>query len=162
MFYLTLLIAVTLPQSLSSTEVPGLFQMDFESANSSRVQILKSLEGGKSSYVAIFYTSCKTVCPMTVKKVRTLQESKPADRVFLITIEPEVDTRGKLDEFRKKHSLPDNWLLLRSENRKLASMLKQTGFTYSGKKSASHRMHSVQIIHVKHDGSWTTVSRKLN
>lgn len=76
---------------------------------------------GKPKLVAFYYTECPDVCPMTVIDLLRLQETlegkgvqeKDYD-VILITLDPEVDTPDKIEQYKNQFDITaGNWLFLR-------------------------------------------------
>jgi cytochrome oxidase Cu insertion factor (SCO1/SenC/PrrC family) len=71
---------------------------------------------GAPTVVSAIYTSCTSRCPMTLQKLRTIDEAYraaglPAEFV-LVTLDPRTDTPGRLRQFKASRDLPDRWHLL--------------------------------------------------
>jgi protein SCO1/2 len=86
---------------------------------------------GRPLVVALVYTSCTTVCPLTVEKMRQVsaaleRQGRPAEYV-LVTLDPFTDTSERLREFKNARGLPGAWHLLRGpedQTRALAVLLR--------------------------------------
>jgi protein SCO1/2 len=73
---------------------------------------------GQTLIVAFVYTTCTTVCPLTVEKLRGLDErlrraGRPAELV-LVTLDPWTDSAAQLRSFKSERRLPERWHLLRA------------------------------------------------
>jgi protein SCO1/2 len=66
--------------------------------------------------VAAVYTSCTTRCPMTIQKVRAVDEAYRRAgvraEIVLVTLDPRNDTPERLRRFKVSHDIPDRWHLL--------------------------------------------------
>lgn len=87
---------------------------------------------GKPTVVAMVYTSCQYVCPLTVQNIKRIERALPANQVVkvnfaIFSFDSERDTPAKLAEFAKKHSITSpSWVLAQghaSAVRKLAVTL---------------------------------------
>lgn len=88
--------------------------------------------GGKPTVVAMVYTSCQYVCPLTVQNIKRIERSLSAVQASnvnfaLFSFDPERDTPAKLTEFAKLHGITSPaWTLAQgnaSAVRKLAVTL---------------------------------------
>lgn len=74
---------------------------------------------GKNMIVVMIYTSCKTACPLLVADMKTIKSKIPEDllketNLVLVSIDPEVDTPEKLNQFAKTNKMyGDPWIFLR-------------------------------------------------
>jgi protein SCO1/2 len=77
---------------------------------------LSSLAGEPFLVTAVF-TSCTTRCPLTIEKVRAVDEafrSRGAPvAIRLLTLDPITDTPERLRHFKEERHLPDSWHFLR-------------------------------------------------
>jgi cytochrome oxidase Cu insertion factor (SCO1/SenC/PrrC family) len=64
-----------------------------------------------------FFTSCTVRCPLTIRKLREVDEAfrkrGSSAPIVLVTLDPHTDTTGRLLRFKEERHLPDNWHLLR-------------------------------------------------
>jgi len=88
--------------------------------------------GGKPTVVAMVYTSCQYVCPLTVQNIKRIERSLSAAQAgkvnfALFSFDPQRDTPAKLTEFAKLHSITSpSWVLAQGSEsavRKLAVTL---------------------------------------
>ena len=72
---------------------------------------------GKLVVVSLVYTSCTTVCPLAIEKMRqvsaTLDREGRAAEYVLVTLDPTNDTPEQLRLFKEARGLPKGWHLLR-------------------------------------------------
>jgi protein SCO1 len=87
---------------------------------------------GRPQLVAMFYTSCKFVCPLIIDSVKGVENAlTPAERdrlsVLLVSIDPDRDDTAALASvFAKRRLDAARWALARTEQagvRKLAALL---------------------------------------
>lgn len=80
---------------------------------------LKDLRG-KTLVVVMIYTSCKTACPILVGKMKNINSLIPQKytddvNLVLVSIDPEVDTPERLNEFAKTNEMyGPQWTFLTS------------------------------------------------
>jgi cytochrome oxidase Cu insertion factor (SCO1/SenC/PrrC family) len=67
--------------------------------------------------VSAFFTSCGRTCPLTVEKLRRIEDAyRAAGRraeFVLVTIDPGNDDAEELQRYKREHRLPEAWHLLR-------------------------------------------------
>ena len=72
---------------------------------------------GSTLVLAPIYTSCSQVCPLTIGKLRRVQEALlregRAAEFVLLTFDPAADTPERLRRFKRSEQLPAAWHLLR-------------------------------------------------
>jgi len=72
---------------------------------------------GAPLIVTGIYTSCTERCPLTVEKVRKIDDAFRRHRidhqVVLVTLDPEHDTVERLRRFKAARNMPPSWRLLR-------------------------------------------------
>ena len=87
---------------------------------------------GKNMVVVMIYTSCKTACPLLVADMKTIRSKIPENllketNLVLVSIDPEVDTPKKLNEFAKTNNMyGEPWIFLRGsedDTKELANVL---------------------------------------
>lgn len=85
----------------------------------SQTLYLKNLRG-KTLVVVMIYTSCKTACPILVGKMKNIESLIPKKymedvNLVLVSIDPEVDTPDRLNEFAVKNEMyGPQWTFLTS------------------------------------------------
>jgi protein SCO1/2 len=71
---------------------------------------------GSTLVVAVIYTSCSTVCPRTVGKLRKVEEAfrrgGRTAQFLLVTLDPTTDTPERLRDYKVVERLPESWHLL--------------------------------------------------
>ena len=92
---------------------------------------LSSLNG-KPTVIAMIYTSCQYVCPLTIQNMKRIERALPASdagkvNFAVFSFDPERDTPAKLTAFAKTHAITaPSWVLAQgspSAVRKLAVTL---------------------------------------
>lgn len=102
---------------LSAPSTDSVFNINdqWTDANGKTFQLSKL--GGKPTVIAMVYTSCQYVCPLTVQNIKRIERSlseAQADKVnfALFSFDPERDTPSKLTAFAKLHGITSpSWTL---------------------------------------------------
>lgn len=111
---------------------------------------------GKTSVLAMIYTSCEYSCPLIIQemnKIKNKMASGTSDKVryVLVSMDPSRDTPQVLKKFASKRKLPSDWILLTAKNegavRELSAVL---GITY--KKTGKEFAHSNLISILDRNG----------
>lgn len=111
---------------------------------------------GKKSIITLFYTSCRTICPMTVdnlKEVEAALGDKAKDVEFvLVTIDPQ-DGQKQLKEFKEKHGI-NRWKVVSGSVKATRQLAADLGIGYGDKPGATelHQMHSLAYVVVDEKG----------
>jgi cytochrome oxidase Cu insertion factor (SCO1/SenC/PrrC family) len=102
---------------------------------------------GEPVVLAPFFASCTVLCPLTVEKVRMLDQAlrrrNLAARIVLVTLDPVHDGVDRLARFKETQHVPGSWHLLRGtvhETRALGRILGVRAI-YDG----AHIDHDVRI-----------------
>ena len=103
--------------TLSAPRTDSVFNItdQWTDADSKTFQLSKL--GGKPTVIAMVYTSCQYVCPLTVQNIkrieRSLSETQAGKVNFaLFSFDPERDTPAKLTAFAKLHGITaPSWTL---------------------------------------------------
>jgi protein SCO1/2 len=103
---------------------------------------------GKLLVVGLVYTSCTTVCPLSIEKMRQLsvafeREGRAAEFV-LVTLDPMNDTVAQLVRFKEARNLPRRWHLVRGSQQQtdaLADALRFKTVTMG-----DHVVHEAKIV----------------
>jgi protein SCO1/2 len=93
------------------------------------------LHRGHPVVVAMFYASCKQVCPMTIAKIQGVESKlSPADRarlrVLLVSLDPERDTVPALEALSTAHALDERWTLARVGEEHVRELSAALGIQY--------------------------------
>jgi len=80
---------------------------------------ISKLDYKNQIYVAdFFFTHCPTICPVTLKKMKRLQEATKGDDILLLshTVDPEYDTVGRLKWYCEVNEIDNsNWNFVTGE-----------------------------------------------
>jgi protein SCO1/2 len=116
---------------------------------------LSSLRG-KRTVFALFYSSCKTICPMTVKSLKTIEKAVAGSKdlqFVLVTIDPKADGPKQLADFATTQHL-QGWKILtgRPEDTKALAIALGLGFEEKRGNVDLHQMHSKSLVVIKESG----------
>lgn len=122
---------------------------------------------GKNIVLAMVYTSCRSVCPLIVSKLKKIEKAAAAKNLeiefVLVSLDPERDSPQMLEAFRKRENLSSqNWHLLvgsAADTRKLSNLI---SFNYSKNSLSGEIMHSNKISLLNKEGEIISVSDGLN
>ena len=128
-----LLLALPVP-GLAAAELPGdsLYLLQDRFTDQSGKAFSLADRRGKPQVVAMFYTSCRYICPLIVDRAKGVDHAlTPAERarlgVLLISIDPSRDDTAALASVARKRGLdPARWTLARTDAgtvRRVAAML---------------------------------------
>jgi protein SCO1/2 len=91
---------------------------------------------GKPTVVAMFYTSCKDVCPLIVVNMKKIERALPPDLLGKVqfaafSFDTERDTTEKLKEYAVvRHIDSPSWLLARSDSGAVRRLSVALGIKY--------------------------------
>jgi protein SCO1/2 len=109
---------------------PNLFEHPWHWTDERGAAVALSRWQGMVLVVTAMFTSCTTRCPLTVEKLRALEEAFRRRGVqgefVLVTLDPAVDDPARLLRFKERRHLPSSWHLLRGTTeatRELGRML---------------------------------------
>jgi protein SCO1/2 len=100
--------------------------------------------GGKPTVVAMVYTSCQYVCPLTVQNIKRIERSLTAAQAgkvnfALFTFDPQRDTPAKLTEFAKLHSITSpSWVLAQGSEGAVRKLAVTLGIKYKKVQSGDY------------------------
>lgn len=113
---------------------------------------------GKVQILAMVYTTCQYACPRIVADLKDIEsklQQKGVNRdthFVLVSIDPKVDTVGRLAKFAEDNRLnPAGWTLLNGEENAILELAALLGVKYK-KTSASDYAHSNIITILNADG----------
>jgi len=112
---------------------------------------------GKPTVMAMVYTSCQYVCPLTVQNIkrieRTLNSAQAANVNFaLFSLDPERDTPAKLAEFSKLHNITaPSWTLAQGNAGAVRKLAVTLGIKYKKVESGDYE-HDATIFILDKDG----------
>jgi protein SCO1/2 len=126
---------------------------------------LAALEG-HMQLLALIYTTCQGICPVTVKSMQMFSRNLPGDikgkmRYLLVTVDPDHDTLPVLREYRREMKLDRSWKLLRGSPDHVRELAAVLGFNYEQLESGQFAHTNLvtlldkrgEIIHQQNDFS---------
>ena len=106
---------------------------------------------GRPQVIAMVYTHCGSACPRIVGDMKRLEGKHPELEFVLVSIDPDRDTPGRLQEFAEGSRLGDNWTLLRGADDDLLELAAVLGVRYR-RINAEEFMHSNVITVLDAEG----------
>lgn len=100
--------------------------------------------GGKPTVVAMVYTSCQYVCPLTVQNIKRIERSLNAAQAgkvnfALFSFDPQRDTPAKLTEFAKLHAITSpSWTLAQGSESAVRKLAVTLGIKYKKVQSGDY------------------------
>lgn len=128
---------------------------NWTAANGSAFQL--SALGGKPTVIAMVYTSCHYVCPLTVQNIKRIERSLDAAQAAntnfaLFSLDPERDTPAKLTEFAKLHGITSpSWTLAQGNASAIRKLAVTLGVKYKKVESGDYE-HDATIFILDKDG----------
>jgi len=128
---------------------------NWTAANGSAFQL--SALGGKPTVIAMVYTSCQYVCPLTVQNIKRIERSLGATQAAntnfaLFSLDPERDTPAKLTEFAKLHGIANpSWTLAQGNASAIRKLAVTLGVKYKKVESGDYE-HDATIFILDKDG----------
>lgn len=99
---------------------------------------------GKPTVVAMIYTSCQYVCPLTVQNIKRIERSLSAAQAgkvnfAVFSFDPQRDTPAKLTEFAKLHSITSpSWVLAQGSEGAVRKLAVTLGIKYKKVQSGDY------------------------
>ena len=129
---------------LSTVSTDSLFNItdSWTAADGKAFQLSKL--GGKPTVVAMVYTSCQYVCPLTVQNIKRIERTLSAAQAgkvnfALFSFDPERDTPAKLTEFAKLHSITSpSWVLAQGNESAVRKLAVTLGIKYKKVQSGDY------------------------
>ncbi len=128
---------------------------NWTAANGNSFQL--STLGGKPTVIAMVYTSCQYVCPLTVQNIKRIERSLGAAEAAnvnfaLFSLDPERDTPAKLSEFAKLHGITNqSWTLAQGSAGSIRKLAVTLGVKYKKVESGDYE-HDATIFILDKDG----------
>jgi protein SCO1/2 len=119
---------------------------------------------GTPIVLAPIYTSCSRVCPLTVAKLRKVQDAATREgrnpQFLLVTFDPVGDTPERLRDFKEAEKLPSSWHLLRGSEQTTRELLDVLGIHFI--EMGSHIVHETRIAVLDQEGTVTRTFRDVD
>ena len=107
----------------------------------------------KIGIVSFFFSKCPGVCPLTTKNLRKIQEKFKSDsRVVMLSlsITPESDTPGVLQNFAKKNAIEyQKWRLLTGGRKEIYDLARNSfsADTFSARENSRGKLSDKDFLH---------------
>ncbi len=138
--------------TLSAPSTDSVFNINDQWTDADGKTFQLSKLGGKPTVIAMIYTSCQYVCPLTVQNIkrieRSLTEAQAGKVNFaLFSFDPERDTPAKLTAFAKLHGITSpSWTLAQGSAGAVRKLAVTLGVKY--KKVAGNDFEHDAIISI--------------
>lgn len=122
--------------TLKKGDGQSIFQLPGSWVTQDSLQVTLGNLKGKTTLVAMIYTSCTFACPRLLADMRRIEAKIPANErenmeFVLISIDPERDTPKKLKQFAQDNHLDlAHWTLLRGSQEDLEELSAVLGFRF--------------------------------
>lgn len=164
------LILFALPAGIRSavaSELPAdsLYQLDAQFTDHNARIFKLADRRGRPQLVALFYTSCKFVCPLIIDSVKGVDHAlTPAERdgvdFLLISIDPARDDVAALALVASKRKLDAHWTLARTDERSIRKLAALLGVRYRALADGEFN-HTSTLYLLDADGRKLASSSKL-
>ena len=150
-------VALALVGAAEPPKPSGLYAAGFRFRDDSGREVELASLRGRNVVLTMFYSTCTTKCPMTLKKLKEIETAfaerkEPADFV-LVSFDSRSDSPDALRRYRKRQKLDEErWHLLTGSSttvRALADRIGLGGFLDLG----DHMVHSYRIVRLDPDGT---------
>lgn len=137
-FGLALLVATGTAGAEPAADLPGnsLYQLDLPLTDQTGRTFAFGELRGRPQLVAMFYTSCRYVCPLIIDTAKAVEHALPEDlrprlQVLLVSIDPERDDVAALAAVAKRRSLDGaRWRLVRTDAAHVRELAAALGIQY--------------------------------
>jgi protein SCO1/2 len=110
---------------------------------------------GSPMIVTMFFTSCESRCPLTIAKLKsidqTLRRAGVVAQFALVSLDPSKDTPARLASYKKEHRLPETWHLMTGSRE--ATYELNRALAVNASPPDGHIDHEVRIVAVTKDGA---------
>ena len=118
------------PMARSPGQLPVLGEIsDFTLTERSRKKITRRDLDGTVTIVDFMFTHCASICPVMTSRMKSLQDTLPADtpvRFVSISVDPLRDTPDALTQYaRRHHADPDRWWFLTGDPKVIYRLCQQ-------------------------------------
>jgi len=111
---------------------------------------LESLRG-KPVLLAMVYTHCTAVCPLSVTEMKRVEAAHSDVRLVVVSLDPEHDSPQRLAEFARERGLSNRWTLLTGNTNDVRDLAATLGIRYR-RASADDIAHSNILTLLDADG----------
>lgn len=107
---------------------------------------------GRPVLLAMIYTHCTSVCPLSVSEMKRVEAANPGVRLVLVSLDPEHDSPERLAVFARERGLsPARWILLTGSTNDVRDLAATIGVRYR-RISADDLAHSNLLTLLDGDG----------
>ena len=107
---------------------------------------------GHPQVLALVYTNCTSICPMTVAVMQAAEaKAAPSIGFVLVSMDPARDSPTRLAEYAKQHGLSPRWTLLSGDEKDVRELAAVLGIKYR-KVSPTEIVHTSTLTILDADG----------
>lgn len=144
----------------AATPLPGssLYHLDAQLTDQRGRSFSLAALRGEPLLVAMFYSSCTTVCPMLIAQLKRVEQALPPalrgkTQVLLVSLDPERDTVARLAELARLHAVDETrWRFTRTSESSVRELAAVLGVRYR-RMSGGEIGHSPLIAVLDRDGA---------
>ncbi|WP_010568960.1 SCO family protein [Leptospira broomii] len=114
---------------------------------------------GEKFILSVFYTSCKTVCPLVVRNLKEMDQNRTFlnEKIVLVDIDAK-DKTTDLENFRKREELNDRWILIHGKEPDIRELAAVLDINY--RSNGSEIEHTIGKFEVSEDGQIRKIIEK--
>lgn len=122
----------------AGTALPGasLYNLDAKLTDQHGTELTLSSFRGEPVFVAMFYASCTSICPMLIGHLQTVESTLPEaarakTKLLLVSLDPARDSVEKLAELAKRHGVDETrWHFTRTSEASVQEIAAVLGVRY--------------------------------
>lgn len=106
---------------------------------------------------SMIYTNCKTICPIIISNMKTIEKLLPAKlnskiKFSLISLDPDRDDINSINNFFVEKKLNNNWSLYRCDKNDVLKIALTTGIKFKKDYETNDYIHSNLIVLIDKKG----------
>jgi cytochrome oxidase Cu insertion factor (SCO1/SenC/PrrC family) len=117
-------------------QLPSVYELDSVWTNQDGKQAKLDALAGTPVVVAMIYTRCQSICPVTVEELKAMRRELPASlrqrtRFALFSFDSAGDSPARLKAFAQAHGLDHGWSLWTSGPEQVRELAAVLGYSYT-------------------------------
>lgn len=130
-----------------------------------RVRFYDDLIKDKVVLINFFFTTCTSICPRTTENLRKVEEGLGDRlgrevRIISITVDPDTDTPGVLDEYARRHGTKPGWVFVTGRREDIDAVRRHLGVNRDGADKTQHT--GVLVYGNEATGQWAATAAMGN
>jgi protein SCO1/2 len=133
----------------------SLYDLDMTWRDATGAERTLAAQRGRPQVIALIYTNCTSICPMTVAAMQEVEARAGVDAAFvLVSLDPDRDSPARLAEFALQRRLSPRWTLLSGQEKDVRALAALLGVKYR-KVSPTEIVHNSTLTILDADGHIT-------